>query len=158
MRRLLFLGLLLLMAGCNQKEKMESVCTDFVKSVAVDPSSVKINSIKSLGGPLGKEEVLRHFESRYPDGLPGVIKKSLESKLQAIEEAKVTMVQVDYTESSGIGVARDRALCKYYEWNDKNAELVAVSIKGKAYDQDDLFYVFVKYERPSGLSSSYKVE
>jgi len=149
---------ILLLSGCIGADKAELVCEDFVRSVATDPSGLKINFTKTTSGTLRPDDLDRYFTGRYPQGLTENARELLAMRKGELPETRDVFVQVDYTTNEGRGVVRDQALCRYIEWPRAGTELISITIRNRDYSQDDFMNIFLKYERPKGLSLTYKIE
>lgn len=156
--RVIALAAMLLLSGCIGGDKLESVCEDIVRSVATDPSGLKVNTIKTTSGTLRTDDLERYFAARYPQGMTENARELLTMRKDEISDTRDIFVQVDYTANERGGVIRDQALCRYIEWPRAGTELVSLTVRNRDYSQDDFMMIFLKYERPKGLSLTYKIE
>lgn len=156
--RALALVAMLLLSGCVGADKLESVCEDIVRSVATDPSGLKVNSIKTTSSTLRADDLERYFAARYSQGLTENARELLAMRKDELSETQDVFVQVDYTANESRGVVRDQALCRYIEWPRAGTELVSLTVRNRDYSQDDFMMIFLKYGRPKGLSLTYKIE
>lgn len=158
MHYVLAMVFLMALAGCSNENKRETVCLNLLKSVVSDPSALKVNSAKNIEAALSVDNLNQHVKQRYPDGAPEAVERLLEIRIEEILLHKDNFIQIDYTASEMGGPVRGDALCRYFVWNDKKAELVSFTYNNTSYYQDKFIDIFLRYGKPEGLSGLYTVE
>lgn len=153
----LLAALSLAISGCSDESKIKNVCTDILHSVAVDPSSVKVNAVDVHEGNLSHSEAL----SRYNEAADGKIGSATKRYIDGIYEAGNAVshifVEVDYTGNAPGGIRRSSLLCSFIKPSSARPFLFSVTINNRDIQGFALSLMLIGSKRPSGLGSDLKL-
>lgn len=146
-----------LLAGCKLSDKPVEICKEVVRSVSVDPGTLRFNAVNKTKGELGAEDLARDWLLKWNGDIPPATLQLLEIYRQDPRELSQLLVEIDNTSQERGGPIREKTLCLFYTYGDKT-ELVSVTLQNRDYRHADLSGLFGRYGHPEGLDISNRVE
>lgn len=145
------------LAGCSNESKMEAVCKDISKRISTDPSTFRVNEVRTTSAKMTTTDVLSFLQTKYPNGIPDATNKLREMLAsEKDEKSSQTFVAVDFSAQSDRGTKRSEVLCHYVNWTGTTTSLSSITANNSDYT--DLLGIFLRFGRPDGLNLQNNIE
>ncbi|WP_223535425.1 hypothetical protein [Pseudomonas sp. GL-B-16] len=157
LRTLTSLIITLSLVGCSNESKMEAVCKDISKRISTDPSTFRVNEVRTTSAKMTSADVLSFLQTKYPNGIPDATNKLREMLAsEKDEKSSQTFVTVDFSAQSDKGAKRNEVLCHYVNWTGTTTSLNSITANNRDYT--DLLGVFLRFGKPDGLNLQNNIE
>ena len=159
--RMLVAGLALLaLAGCSDESKMKSACEGLAKTLAVDPSSLKVNEISVMRSDISQRDLEAAYSRRFGGTAVSPATKRYYSGIyeKGSDLPIKYWVDVDYTASESLGKARSSMLCTYISIGGNDLFLSSLSTGKREYYGYGLDALFMGKSLPGNLDSSFSIK
>lgn len=143
--------------GCGlSTPKDEKVCIDLLKEVVPSPEGLVINRVERNEGKASLDDLREVYSNRFDDNIPSATQRLLDLYENENIDVSQTFVSLDVTYDGRIGKVREKALCRYLNYDGKK-ELISFTFQNQDIEQHKFLDLFLMRKRPSGLDSSYRV-
>ena len=148
-----------LLSGCGDllKPKVVSVCEDILKEVVLDPAGLKINSQEVIESPASVDDLYRLYDEQSENGISEAARALVDIYRQRGVQFTEVFVVLDSTYELKSGRQRDKAMCKYLEY-EGTVELASFTIAGQHFDRSDFFAFFLTRRRPDDMDEMFQLK